>query len=251
MLSFGCKKTFPQHTFAKKISPHIFTHGLQIQTKVRHVSSICTVHSIYPMPVSASQVSVSTLVQLFGVLRSRIPGRHLPILISIQWKVHGLYPVPNQFVYISLLWFLSHSSIQNWYDTPLSLNILLTIAENRQLWTVLAPKLKESTNFGSAAADVWLNLSCTTLRKRNVVLFQSLSNDMYVDNPIPCWGCISCPKLCLRRNLRTLVDSIRNLESDNVNYQRIFWRWLKRQPWRRMLPEVFECLYCIICCSAI
>lgn len=41
----------------------------------------------------------------------------------------------------------------------------------------------------------------------------------------------------LRRNLRNLVDTTTD---DETNYPRRFWTWLKRQPWRRMLPEPFE-----------
>lgn len=51
--------------------------------------------------------------------------------------------------------------------------------------------------------------------------------------------------LSLRKNLRSLVDKA-NKEYDN-NVPRTFWRWLRDQPWRRMLPEPveylgFECL---------
>ncbi len=44
-----------------------------------------------------------------------------------------------------------------------------------------------------------------------------------------------------RRNLRDLVDSA-PANGDNNNFQRTFWRWLQRQPWRKMLPQPFECL---------
>lgn len=99
-----------------QINPHISTpHTCQEKSShildsnsLRHVSSCVHTHiPIHSIPISASQVSVATLVQLFGVLRSRIPGRHLPILISFWWNVHGL-PNPKP-VHLSLLWLLKRS----------------------------------------------------------------------------------------------------------------------------------------------
>lgn len=37
-----------------------------------------------------------------------------------------------------------------------------------------------------------------------------------------------------------MVDST-GVDDDGRNFQRAFWRWLQRQPWRRMLPEPFVC----------
>lgn len=44
----------------------------------------------------------------------------------------------------------------------------------------------------------------------------------------------------LRRNLRKLVDNT-SAETEK-NIPRSFWRWLKGQPWRRMLPDPHVCL---------
>lgn len=41
-----------------------------------------------------------------------------------------------------------------------------------------------------------------------------------------------------RKNLRNLVDLFTGQEEKN--YARTFWRWLSRQPWRRMLPTPVE-----------
>ena len=49
----------------------------------------------------------------------------------------------------------------------------------------------------------------------------------------------TCLQQNFRRNLRQLVDSCGD---DPKNYPRAFWRWLKKQPWRKMLPELIESL---------
>lgn len=46
------------------------------------------------------------------------------------------------------------------------------------------------------------------------------------------------PLLFERRNLRDLVDLC---EGDPHNHCRAFWRWIERQPWRKLLPAPIEC----------
>ena len=46
-----------------------------------------------------------------------------------------------------------------------------------------------------------------------------------------------------RRNLRRLVDVS---EGDSKNHPRVFWSWLRQQPWRKMLPEPVEYFGCVL-----
>ena len=46
-----------------------------------------------------------------------------------------------------------------------------------------------------------------------------------------------------RRNLRRLVDVS---EGDSKNHPRVFWGWLRQQPWRKMLPEPVEYFGCFL-----
>ena len=70
-----------------------------------------------------------------AVHRSTVLSNGAPYLSQFA---HEFY----QFFTIAELKNFSRTSMKNWYDTTRSLKILLPIAENRQRWTVLTPKLK-------------------------------------------------------------------------------------------------------------
>ena len=46
-----------------------------------------------------------------------------------------------------------------------------------------------------------------------------------------------------RQNLKNLVD-LTPQSGDPNNHARTFWRWLRKQSWRRMLPETVAFLDC-------
>ena len=60
--------------------------------------------------------------------------------------------------------------------------------------------------------------------------------------------CVSIEQIFLthitwsRKNLRDLVS----VHDDREIHPNRFWRWLSRQRWRKMLPEPFTCLRCLL-----
>ena len=68
---------------------------------------------------------------------------HRTTVLSQGASLFGQYPHEfYQFFTTVELKNFSHTSMTNWYDTTHSLKILLPIAENREHWSVLSPKLK-------------------------------------------------------------------------------------------------------------
>jgi hypothetical protein len=51
--------------------------------------------------------------------------------------------------------------------------------------------------------------------------------------------CLCVCALFLRRNLHSLVDTLCNSDPRDSHFARAFWRWLRKQEWRAMLPEPF------------
>lgn len=61
-------------------------YAMDIVEDFLHITKVVTWPLHLCMGV-ATQVNVSTLIQLLAVLRRRLPGRHLPILILSVWLI--------------------------------------------------------------------------------------------------------------------------------------------------------------------
>ncbi len=147
-------------------------------------------------------LNVTTLLQLLCVIRKRFPRRLLPNLCRDMYS-------DNFFPYI-----LGVAPL------PVTRTITFPVGDPYK------PFLTTVTGQGP---------------HRTYICVISLVNTQKLDYPYigKPWGEYKSWPAHVRKNLKELLDLVSDDESGH-NAQRLFWKWLDKQRWRKMMPLPFE-----------